>query len=83
MLSIETLLVIHVVSLLIERQPILKIKYKIYFFNLSLHNDDSCHFISFSLHEGCHIDLDLALTLRDCDLKYFIPYDQIPLLIAK
>jgi hypothetical protein len=50
MLSIETLLAIHVVSLvslLIERQPILKIKYKMHFFNLSLYNVDSCHFISF------------------------------------
>jgi hypothetical protein len=35
--SIETLLVIHVVSLLIERQHILKIKYKINSFNLSLY----------------------------------------------
>jgi hypothetical protein len=40
MLSIETLLAIHVVSLLIERQPILKIKYEIQLFNLSLHNVD-------------------------------------------
>jgi hypothetical protein len=40
MLSIETLLVIHVVSLLLEWQHILKIKYKIQFFNLSLHNID-------------------------------------------
>jgi hypothetical protein len=47
MLSIEILLAIHVVSRLIERQPILKIKYKIHFFNLSLHNVDPCHFISF------------------------------------
>jgi hypothetical protein len=35
--SIETLLAIHVVSLLIERQPIFKIKFKINSFNLSLH----------------------------------------------
>jgi hypothetical protein len=34
--SIETLLAIHVVSFLIERQPILKIKYKNNFFNLSM-----------------------------------------------
>jgi hypothetical protein len=47
MLSIDTLLAIYVVSLLIERQPILKIKYKIQIFNLSLHNVDSYHFISF------------------------------------
>jgi hypothetical protein len=50
MLSIETLLAIHVVSLvslLIERQPILKIKYKMHFFNLNLYNVDSCHFIFF------------------------------------
>jgi hypothetical protein len=52
--SIEILLVIHVVSLLIERQPILMIKYKINSFNLSLHNIESCHFISFWLYEGCH-----------------------------
>jgi hypothetical protein len=45
MLSIETSLAIHVVSLLIEQQPILKIKYKIQSFNLSLHNIDSFHFI--------------------------------------
>jgi hypothetical protein len=36
-----------VVSLLIERQPILKIKYKIQFFNLILNNIDGCHYISF------------------------------------
>jgi hypothetical protein len=30
---------------LIERQPILKIKYKINSFNLSLHNIESCHFM--------------------------------------
>jgi hypothetical protein len=35
--SIETLLAIHVVSLLIEQQPILQINYKINSFNLSLH----------------------------------------------
>jgi hypothetical protein len=45
--SIETLLAIYVVSLLIEQQPILKIKYKINSFTLSLHNIESCHFISF------------------------------------
>jgi hypothetical protein len=46
-MTIATLLTIHVVSLLIERQHILKIKYKNIFFNLSLHHIDSCHFISF------------------------------------
>jgi hypothetical protein len=46
MLNIDTLLAIYVVSLLIERQSILNIKYKIHFFNLSLHNIYSCHFIS-------------------------------------
>jgi hypothetical protein len=45
--SIKTLLIIHVISLLIKRQPILKIKYKINSFNLSLHNIESCHFVSF------------------------------------
>jgi hypothetical protein len=45
--SIETLLTIHVVSLLIERQPILKIKYENNFFILRLHNIESYHFISF------------------------------------
>jgi hypothetical protein len=35
--SIETLLAIHVTSLLILWQAILKIKYKINSFNLSLH----------------------------------------------
>jgi hypothetical protein len=61
--SIKTLLAIHVVSLLIERQHILKIKYKNNFFILRLHNIESYHFISLWLHEGCHIDLALALTL--------------------
>jgi hypothetical protein len=28
-------------------------------------------------------DLASALTLRGYDLKYFIPYDQFPLLISK
>jgi hypothetical protein len=46
-LNIETLLVIHVVSLLIEQQPILKIKYINNFFNFSLHHIDFCHYISF------------------------------------
>jgi hypothetical protein len=62
-LSIETLLTIHVVSLLIEWQPILKIKYKIFFFNLSLHNIESCHFISLDFMRVATIDLALALTL--------------------
>jgi hypothetical protein len=44
--SIETLLAIHVISLLIERHSYTQDKHKIHFFNLSLHNVDSCHFIS-------------------------------------
>jgi hypothetical protein len=43
--SIETLLVIHVISLLIERHSYTQDKHKIHFLNLSLHNVDSCHFI--------------------------------------
>jgi hypothetical protein len=53
--SVETLLIIHVVSPLIEQQSILKIKHKNNFFILSLHNIESCHFISFWLYEGDHI----------------------------
>jgi hypothetical protein len=63
MLSTETLLAIHVVSLLIEQQPILNIKYKNSFFKLSLHNIDSCHFISFDFMRIATFDLALALTL--------------------
>jgi hypothetical protein len=44
--SIETLLAIHVISFLIERHSYTEDKLKIYFFNLSLHDVDSCHFIS-------------------------------------
>jgi hypothetical protein len=58
MLSIETLLSIHVVSLLIEQQPILKIKY--------INN-----FFLFDLMRVATLDLVLALTLRGCDLDYF------------
>jgi hypothetical protein len=46
---IVILLAIHVVSLLIERQHILKIKYKINYFNLSLHQ-----YLVLPLQEGCH-----------------------------
>jgi hypothetical protein len=53
--SIETLLAIHVISLLIERHSYTQDKHKIYFFNLSLHNVDSCHLLSLWLYEGCHI----------------------------
>jgi hypothetical protein len=60
--NIETLLSIYVVSLLIERQHIPKIKYKINSFNLNLHNIESYHFISFWLHEDYHtwsyLDID-------------------------
>jgi hypothetical protein len=63
MLSIETLLAIHVISLLIERQPILKIKYIRNFFNLSLHPIDPCHFISFDFMRVVIFDLTSALTL--------------------
>jgi hypothetical protein len=83
MLSIKILLAIQVVSLLIERQSILKIKYKIHFFNLILHNVDSYHFISFWVYEGCYIWSASTLTLKGCDLEYFIAYDQFLLLISK
>jgi hypothetical protein len=75
MLSIETLLVIHIVSLLIERQPILKIKYKIQFFKLSLHNIDYWRVST--------LGLAVALTLGGCDLEYFTPYNQFLILISK
>jgi hypothetical protein len=29
------------------------------------------------------LDLALPLTLRGCDMEYFTPYDQFPLLISK
>jgi hypothetical protein len=45
-MSIETLLAIHVISLLIECHSYTQNKHKIHFFNLILHNIDSCHFIS-------------------------------------
>jgi hypothetical protein len=63
--------------------PILKIKYKIHLFNLSLHNADCCHFIYFDFMRVATCDLVLALTLRGCDLEYFKPYDQFTLLISK
>jgi hypothetical protein len=63
MLSIKTLLIIHVVSLLIKRQPILKIKHKNNFFNLSLHNTESCHVFPFDFMRVATFDLALALTL--------------------
>jgi hypothetical protein len=62
---------------------ILKIKYKIHFFNLSLHNIDSCHLISFDFIRVATFDLASTLTLRNCDLKCFTPYDQFIVLISK
>jgi hypothetical protein len=60
MLNARTLLTIYVASLLIEGRPILKIKYRIQFFNLSLHKVNYCRFISFLLHEVTTLDLALA-----------------------
>jgi hypothetical protein len=61
--SIETLLAIHVASILIERQPVLKIKYKNNFFNLSLHNMNLATLFLFDFMRVATFDLALALTL--------------------
>jgi hypothetical protein len=79
MLSIETLLAMHRVSLLIEQQHILKIKYKIQFFNLACIMLILFTSFLFDFMRVATIDLALALTLRGCDLEYFTPYDQFPL----
>jgi hypothetical protein len=60
--------------------PTLKIKYKIYFFNLSLYNVDYFHFISFDFMRIATCDLALALSHRGCNLEYFKIYDQFTLL---
>jgi hypothetical protein len=71
------------VSLLIELQSILKIKYKIHFFNLSLHNIDFWQFISLDFIRVSTLELASILTLRGYDMEYFTCYDQFPLLISK
>jgi hypothetical protein len=62
--------------------PILKIKYKIFFFNLSLHNVHSYHFVSFDFMRVAIFDLASTLTLRGFDLEDFTLYDQFSLLIS-
>jgi hypothetical protein len=76
-MSIETLLIIYVISLLIERQPIPKIKYKktnsstwaYTILNLAT-------LFLFNFTGVATFDLALVLTLRGCDLDYFTSYDQ-------
>jgi hypothetical protein len=48
--------------------PILKVKYKIYFFNLSLHKVIIVTLSLFNFMSVATLDLVLALTLRGCDL---------------
>jgi hypothetical protein len=80
LLGIETLLVIHVVSLLIQRHAYTQDKYKIYFFNLTLYAIlIVATSLLFDIMRVATCDLDLALTLRACGLKYFKPYDQFHL----
>jgi hypothetical protein len=58
------LLTIYVASLLIEHIPILKVKYKIYFFNLILHKVIVATSSLFDFIRVATLDLVLALTLR-------------------
>jgi hypothetical protein len=60
----------------------IKIKYKIFSSTLVCTKLIlSTSFLS-DLMRVVTLDLVLALTLRGCDLEYFTPYDQFPLLIS-
>jgi hypothetical protein len=77
LLGIETLLIIHVISLLIQRHAYTQDKYKIHFFNLTLYTIlIVATSLVFDIMRVAICDLALALTLRGCELKHFKPYDQ-------
>jgi hypothetical protein len=84
MLSIETLLAIHVVSLLIEQHSYTQD----YIYNTLIQLELAqggflpLHFL-FDLMRVATLDLVPALALRGCDLEYFKPCDQFSLLISE